>query len=235
LNIHAYSSDIPVFSAFLFPGFSTTLVRYRPTCNEVSPMAFHDNLRTLRLARGLTQPALAAKADIEQSYLSKLENGRSRPSDEVLARLAQALETAPENLLSNGDESGLHRAWLVRAAVTAAVVLALLLGFFVGRATAIYPLSARQMLAGKIPAVDITQQLLRMAPAGVNVIDINRDGPRVHISGDAMNAALVNNYMDTIHKKYGGVFQNVMISPPSGNAVIHFAIQFSDYRIADND
>jgi transcriptional regulator with XRE-family HTH domain len=30
-------------------------------------MAFHENLRTLRLARNLTQPALAEKADIEQS------------------------------------------------------------------------------------------------------------------------------------------------------------------------
>ena len=43
-------------------------------------MSFQENLRTLRLARGLTQPLLAEKADIEQSYLSKLENGRSKPS-----------------------------------------------------------------------------------------------------------------------------------------------------------
>jgi transcriptional regulator with XRE-family HTH domain len=198
-------------------------------------MAFHDNLRTLRLARGLTQPALAAKADIEQSYLSKLENGRSRPSDEVLTRLAQALETAPENLLSNGDESGLHRVWLVRATVIAAVVLALLVGFFVGRATAIYPLSGRQLFSGKIPAVDITQQLLLMAPAGVYVIDINRGGPRVNISGNATSAALVNSYMDAIHKRYSGEFQNVMISPPSGDAGVHFSIQFQNYRIADAD
>ena len=33
-------------------------------------MPFHENLRTLRLARGLTQPLLAVKAGIEQSYLS---------------------------------------------------------------------------------------------------------------------------------------------------------------------
>ncbi len=198
-------------------------------------MAFHDNLRTLRLTRGLTQPALAEKADIEQSYLSKLENGRSRPSDEVLARLAQALETSSETLLGNGDEPGLRHGWLVHASLAAAIVAALLVGFFVGRATAIYPLSGRQLFAGKIPAVDITQQLLLMAPAGVNVIDINRGGVRVNISGDATNAALVNDYMNVIHKKYGGTFWNVMISPPSGGAVIHFSIQFQDYRITDGN
>ncbi|HVC37067.1 MAG TPA: helix-turn-helix transcriptional regulator [Gammaproteobacteria bacterium] len=197
-------------------------------------MAFHDNLRTLRLARGLTQPALAEKADIEQSYLSKLENGRSRPSDEVLTRLAQALETAPETLLGNGDESGLHRHWLVRAAIAAAVVVALLAGFLIGRTTAIYPLSAKQLLAGKMPAEDITQQLMLMAPVGIDVIDISHmgNGTQVSIMGKTASAVLVNNYMDAIRKKYGGDFQDVMISPPSSGAASHFSILYKGYRIA---
>ena len=191
-------------------------------------MAFHDNLRTLRLARGLTQPALAEKADIEQSYLSKLENGRSRPSDEVLARLAQALETAPETLFGNGDEPSLHRAILWRASMAAIMVIALLAGFFVGRATAIYPLSAKQLLAGKMPAEDLAQQFMRMAPAGIDVIHINRsgDGDKTNIMGTSSSAVLVNDYMDAIRKRYGGDFQDVMISPAAPDGSHHFSILY---------
>ena len=191
-------------------------------------MAFHDNLRTLRLARGLTQPALAENADIEQSYLSKLENGRSRPSDEVLARLAQALETAPENLLSNGDDHDSRRIWLWRATMAATIIVVLLVGFIIGRATAIYPLSAKQLMAGKTTAQDLAQQLLRMAPAGIDVIDISRsgDGNKTNISGNTASAALVNDYMDVIRKRYSGDFQNVMISPAAADSNRHFSILY---------
>ncbi|MGA9854302.1 MAG: helix-turn-helix transcriptional regulator [Gammaproteobacteria bacterium] len=191
-------------------------------------MAFHDNLRTLRLARGLTQPALAEKADIEQSYLSKLENGRSRPSDEVLTRLAQALETAPETLLGNGDEPSLRRAWLWRVSLATTVIVILLAGFIIGRATAIYPLSAKQLLAGKIPAQDLAQQFLLMAPAGINVIDVSRtgDGNKTMITGKTASATLVNDYMDAIRKRYGGDFQEVMISPAAPDGGRHFSILY---------
>ncbi len=191
-------------------------------------MAFHDNLRTLRLARGLTQPALAEKADIEQSYLSKLENGRSRPSDEVLTRLAQALETAPETLLSNGDEHDRQRAWLWRAVMTAVIIVVLLVGFIVGRATAIYPMSAKQLLAGKMPTQDLAQQFLHMAPAGIHVIDISRsgNGNKTNISGKTSSAVLVSDYMDAIRKRYGGDFQEVMISPAAPDGSSHFSILY---------
>jgi len=191
-------------------------------------MAFHDNLRTLRLARGLTQPALAEKADIEQSYLSKLENGRSRPSDEVLARLAQALETAPETLLSNGDDHDTRHVWFWRAAMVAMAIVVLLAGFIIGRATAIYPLSTKQMLAGKMPTEDLAQQLLHMAPAGIDVIDINRtgDGNKTNIMGKTSSAVLVNVYMDAIRKRFGGDFQEVMISPAAPDGSHHFSILY---------
>ncbi|MGB9430067.1 MAG: helix-turn-helix transcriptional regulator [Gammaproteobacteria bacterium] len=191
-------------------------------------MAFHDNLRTLRLARGLTQPALAEKADIEQSYLSKLENGRSRPSDDVLARLAQALETAPETLLGNGDEHDLHHAWFWRASKAAAIIVILFVGFIIGRATAIYPLSTKQLLAGEMPAEDLTQQFMLMAPTGINVIDISRsgDGNKTNISGKTTSAVLVGDYMNAIRKRYGGDFQEVMISPAAPDGSSHFSILY---------
>lgn len=51
-------------------------------------MRFGDLLRAKRKARGWTQPQASERIDIEQSYLSKLESGKSVPSSEVFQRLA---------------------------------------------------------------------------------------------------------------------------------------------------
>jgi transcriptional regulator with XRE-family HTH domain len=53
-------------------------------------MKFGDYLRQKREARGWTQPEAANKAGIEQSYLSKLETGKSYPSEDAYARLVAA-------------------------------------------------------------------------------------------------------------------------------------------------
>lgn len=53
-------------------------------------MTFGDYIKARRAALGLTQPEAAARAHIEQSYLSKLENGKSTPSSDVYTRLAAA-------------------------------------------------------------------------------------------------------------------------------------------------
>lgn len=47
-------------------------------------MTLGEKLRQLRQGRNLTQPELAGTLGIEQSYLSKLENGRYLPSAELL-------------------------------------------------------------------------------------------------------------------------------------------------------
>ncbi len=66
-------------------------------------MNFGVKLKQLRQHRELSQPELADAAQIEQSYLSKLENGRSLPSAEVLARLMTALNLTMEELLDGID------------------------------------------------------------------------------------------------------------------------------------
>lgn len=53
-------------------------------------MKFGDYLKQMRGERGWTQPEAAARAQIEQSYLSKLENGKSTPSGETYQRLVEA-------------------------------------------------------------------------------------------------------------------------------------------------
>lgn len=187
-------------------------------------MPFHENLRTLRLARGLTQPALAEKAGIEQSYLSKLENGRSRPSEEVLARLAQALEVKAE-ALQNGDEVEETRAhrWHRRLQFAGLAIL-LVAAFFLGRVTSLYPLSIGQVIRGAGAAEDLTQQILAMAPQDVEVIMLagnGRGGDRVSISGRAVNTAAVQSYMRTIRTKFGGSFNVIQISPNAGQDSLH--------------
>jgi transcriptional regulator with XRE-family HTH domain len=49
------------------------------------------NLRRLRKAKGLTQEELAHQADVDQTYLSGVEEGKRNPSIVVLNRIATAL------------------------------------------------------------------------------------------------------------------------------------------------
>ena len=50
-------------------------------------MNFGDKLKQLRKDRNLTQPELAGAIGIEQSYLSKLENNKSLPSNDILNQI----------------------------------------------------------------------------------------------------------------------------------------------------
>jgi len=61
-----------------------------------SSPAFGRRLRPLREARGLNQKRLAELADVDASTISRLESGGRGVSREVVDRLAQALETTPD-------------------------------------------------------------------------------------------------------------------------------------------
>jgi len=85
-------------------------------------MTLGDYLRNKREAFGWTQPEAALKAGIEQSYLSKLETGKSIPSEEVFSRLVAAYEldltemteTLSEPELARLKEIGAIHDWMVR-------------------------------------------------------------------------------------------------------------------------
>jgi transcriptional regulator with XRE-family HTH domain len=57
------------------------------------------NLRRLRLARGLSQDALAADAGVFQKLISGIENGRANPELDTLGKIAAALGVHPRELL----------------------------------------------------------------------------------------------------------------------------------------
>ncbi len=63
------------------------------------PMKFGDYLKNRRTELGWTQPEAAARASIEQSYLSKLETGKSFPSEDVYARLVEAFSLDTEAMV----------------------------------------------------------------------------------------------------------------------------------------
>ena len=67
-------------------------------------MNFGDRIRQLRIDKNLTQPELAAAMGIEQSYLSKLENGKSLPSNDMLQRILDVFGTDVGDLVDDLDQ-----------------------------------------------------------------------------------------------------------------------------------
>lgn len=60
---------------------------------------FAANLRKLRHEKGLSQEALAYAADINRTYISKLEKGTCYPGLEIIGKLANELGVSPDMLL----------------------------------------------------------------------------------------------------------------------------------------
>lgn len=60
---------------------------------------FAANLRRLRHNAGLSQEALADQADINRTYISKLESGVTWAGLEIIVKLASELGAAPDELL----------------------------------------------------------------------------------------------------------------------------------------
>ncbi|WP_196140182.1 helix-turn-helix domain-containing protein [Aliikangiella sp. G2MR2-5] len=61
-------------------------------------MKFGDYLRNCRDKLEWTQPEAASKIEIEQSYLSKLETGKSYPSEEIFDKLVEVYQIKIEEL-----------------------------------------------------------------------------------------------------------------------------------------
>ena len=72
-------------------------------------MSFGQQVRSLRKARGMSQKELAAKASIDFTYLSKIENARRLPPrDRVIYAMAEALEIDGNDLMELAGRSPGH-------------------------------------------------------------------------------------------------------------------------------
>ncbi len=65
---------------------------------------FGRNLRRRRNAAALTQEALAAKANMDRTYISDIERGVRNPGIKNVARLANALNVTSAELMEGVDE-----------------------------------------------------------------------------------------------------------------------------------
>ena len=70
---------------------------------------FAANLRRLRHAKGLSQESLAYEADVNRSYLSKVEKGETYVGLEIIGKLAIVLEIEPAELLKLPPKRGGRR------------------------------------------------------------------------------------------------------------------------------
>jgi transcriptional regulator with XRE-family HTH domain len=68
-------------------------------------MTIGEQFRKLRAEKGLSQPELAELSGIEQSYLSKLENDKSLPSNDIFRKLLLAFELTVKEFLSPLSQS----------------------------------------------------------------------------------------------------------------------------------
>jgi transcriptional regulator with XRE-family HTH domain len=60
---------------------------------------FGGRLREVRASRGLTQAALAERAEVSEAYVGRLERGQAAPGIDLVEKLAQALGTTAADLL----------------------------------------------------------------------------------------------------------------------------------------
>jgi len=68
-----------------------------------------NNLRKLRKERNLTQVALQMQTGIEQSLLSKIENGERVPTTETLMTLADFYHVSIDYILCRTDKPEVNR------------------------------------------------------------------------------------------------------------------------------
>jgi transcriptional regulator with XRE-family HTH domain len=66
------------------------------------------NIRRIRVARGLSQEALAEDAEIDRTYVNRLERNLENPTVLVLERLAAALKCKVGDLFVHSGEQNRH-------------------------------------------------------------------------------------------------------------------------------
>jgi transcriptional regulator with XRE-family HTH domain len=70
---------------------------------------FATNLRRLRHAKGLSQEDLAHEADVNRTYMSKIEKGATWVGLEIIGKLAAVLQVEPAEFLKLPPKKGARR------------------------------------------------------------------------------------------------------------------------------
>ena len=73
---------------------------YSPDRQHPDLVAFGSAVRRVRVERGMSQEALALAADVDRSYLGRVERGDSVIALLVVARIARALGVTVEQIMA---------------------------------------------------------------------------------------------------------------------------------------
>lgn len=76
---------------------------FRPTTKRTMVQYIAANVRALRLARELTHEQLAEAAEIDPSFLARVERAETNPTVAILVKLGNALEVAPARLFDRAE------------------------------------------------------------------------------------------------------------------------------------
>ena len=75
-----------------------------------------NRIRELRLAKGLSQPALASRIDMDFKYLGGVERGERNVTVDNLERILKALDVSPSELWSTDSKNSADLAALLAQA-----------------------------------------------------------------------------------------------------------------------
>lgn len=85
------------------------------------------NIKTLRIQKNMTQDELAEKLFVTRQTVSNYETGRSRPDVEMLAHIAEVLETDANTVIYGPPAQPSKQREYVKTAICTAVILILFL------------------------------------------------------------------------------------------------------------
>jgi len=58
-----------------------------------------ENIKMIRLAKGMTQGDLCRKLEVDRAYMSNVENGKKNPTLSTITNIAKALNVPIEELM----------------------------------------------------------------------------------------------------------------------------------------
>ena len=58
-----------------------------------------DNIKQIRLTKGMTQGDLCRKLEVDRAYMSNVEGGKKNPTLSTITKIARALDVSVDELL----------------------------------------------------------------------------------------------------------------------------------------
>lgn len=88
------------------------------------------NIKTLRTSKNMTQDALAEKLFVTRQTVSNYETGRSRPDVEMLAKIAEVLETDANTVIYGPPEKVSKKREYIKTTISIVILILLILPLF---------------------------------------------------------------------------------------------------------